>query len=117
MTYNTDETCRMPLAPQCLDDGICDRLSTLSTLGRIPIGMAPHTPCIPLLLDKWRSAIKGVATLRAKEMSYVPFRSARYNDLPFDRGLAGFAPWGEEFVEIKVAEETGVFIAILGFQA
>jgi hypothetical protein len=95
----------MPLAPQSLDHHIRHRLSTLTTLGTVPIGMAVATPRVPLLLDERRTGVKGISTLCAEEVACVPFRTARDNDFPLDRRLARFAARAEHFVEVECAVE------------
>lgn len=95
----------MPLGAQRLDNRIRDWLPALLTLRAEPMRMAIHTPRIPFLLNEWRTRIKRIAALRTEEVSCVPLGAARDNDLALDRRLARFTPWGEEFVEIEVAEE------------
>jgi hypothetical protein len=67
--------------------------------------MAPYTPRIPLLLDKRRAAVKRVAALRAEEVTNVPLRTARDDDLSLDGCLAALAARREQLVEVEVAVE------------
>lgn len=68
--------------------------------------MASYTIRIPITLDKRRSRIKRIAALCAEEMSNMPLRAGRNDDLTFNWRLAGAAPGGEELMEVKVAVET-----------
>lgn len=95
----------MPLASQSLDHNIRHRLPTLATLGTVAISVAVATPRVPILLDKRRTSVKRITTLRAEKVTSMPFRAARNNDLAFDRRLARFAAWAEHFVEIEGAVE------------
>jgi hypothetical protein len=95
----------MPLCPKRLNNRIRNRLPTPLTLRTIPMRMAIHTPRIPILLHKRRTTIKRIATLRTKEVSSMPLRSTRDDNLTFDRCLAALAPRTEELVEIEVAVE------------
>ncbi len=69
--------------------------------------MTPHTPRVPILLDKRRLRIKRVSTLRAEEVPNVPGGAAGDDDFRLDGSLARFASRGEEFVEVEVAVEAG----------
>jgi hypothetical protein len=50
--------------------------------------------------EKWENYITTTST---KEMAWMVFIAKRRDDLVFNRGIAMFATWGEELVEIEVA--------------
>lgn len=83
----------MPLSAQRLDHDLSHGFPAFPTLGAVAVGMTSDTPRVPVLLDKRRVRVEGIAALRAEEMAGVPVRAARNDDLAFDWGLAGFAAW------------------------
>lgn len=107
----------MPLSPQRLDHNIRHRFPALATLGTVAISMAVAAPRVAILLDKRRTSVERIATLRAEEVASVPFRAARNNDLAFDRRLARFAARAEHLVEVEGAVEAhrGLAVGLLGF--
>lgn len=100
----------MPLGPKRLNHRIRNRLAALLALGTVPMRVAVYTPRIPILLDKGRTRIEGVTTLRAEEVAGVPLRTTSDDDLAFDRGFAALAARREHLVEVKVAEEALGFV-------
>jgi hypothetical protein len=107
----------MPLRTQCLYHRVRNRLSTLSTFGAEAVGMASHTPSVPLLLDKRRRRVKRITALSAKEVSNVPLGATSYHDLTLDRRLTAFASGREELVEVEMAIETHALVkTVLTFQ-
>lgn len=100
----------MPFTSQCLDYHIRNRLPAPLTLRAEPVCVTVDTPCVSLFLYEWGTTVERIATLRAEEVTNVPLCAARYNDFPFDRCFAGFAAWGEKFMEIKMTEEARGFV-------
>lgn len=95
----------MPLRPERLNHRIRHRLPTPLTLGTEPIGMTINTPRIPILLHKRGIMRKRIATLRTKEVTRVPLRTTRDNDLSLNRRRATLTPGTETLVEIQMAVE------------
>ncbi len=53
-----------------------------------------------------------ISTLRAKEMSNVPFTSTSHHHLALDGRLAASASWAEELVEIEMAVKPQSFVTV-----
>lgn len=81
----------MPLKPKRLDHNIRHRLSAPLALRTIAIGMTIDTPSIPILLHKRRSRVERITALGAEEVTRMPLRATRDNDLALDRRLAALA--------------------------
>jgi hypothetical protein len=116
MTYRANEAKPVPIITQSFHNGIRYRFLALSALRAIAIGMAAHTPCIPILLNKWCCAIKWIATLSAEEVPSMPFGTACHNDFAFNRSLAALASWTKQLVEVKVAVEPKAGVTICHFK-
>jgi hypothetical protein len=109
-TYHAAKATHMPLRSQSLNYRIRNRLPALPTLGTEAVRMAPHTPSIPLLLDKWRRRIKWITALSAEEMSNMPLGATSHDNLALDRRLAALAAGREELVEVEMAVEAHSFV-------
>lgn len=109
-TYHTDKAPNMPLRSECLDNRIRDRFPASLALCTVPVGMAIHTPGIPVLLHKGRRAVKRITALGAEKVPGMPFRTTRYNDFAFDGRLAALASRREELVEVEMAVEAWRFV-------
>jgi hypothetical protein len=70
--------------------------------------MAPHTIRVPIPFHERRIRIKWITTFTAEKMSDMPLRARSHNDFAFNRRLATFATRAEEFVKVKMAEESNV---------
>jgi hypothetical protein len=77
------------------------------------MGVTVHTPSITILLHKWCRGIERIAALRAEKVSSMPFGSASYYDLTFDRCLARLAAGREHLVEVEMAEEALRFVGTI----
>jgi hypothetical protein len=55
--------------------------------------MAIHTPSIPIFFYERSGGVKRIATLGAEEVTSMPFRTARDDDLTLDGRLAALAAW------------------------
>jgi hypothetical protein len=77
--------------------------------------MATYAPRVPLLLHKRSGRVKGIAALRAEEMTNVPFGATCNDDLTLNGRFAALTPRGEGFVKVEVAEEAERFVAVCIF--
>lgn len=105
----------MPIRPQRLNNQIRNRLAALTTLTRVPVRVTAYAPRISVLLHERRCGIERVATLRAKEVTGMPFCSTSHNDLAFYGRFAALAARAEELVEVEVAVEAKTVVAVVGF--